>query len=296
MSTGQRNPGHRKRVHKATLVFICLVAMVCAQAQNPGKPKTNDEKARELLHNRTHGFEDLVRGDPEAVANAKEIFRLSSDAMVKRRTASVLITLGVKDRIYFEYLVGEAQKGLDNPMPWPSAYDEHGRLNHKITPEFIAWCKKRGLDPNDPKLAAYRAANPVFLEWAMKRHLNLNNSRYAAYYEVPRAWYDLAAARDPRAYDLLVQGLHSHNLMIAAVSAKGLARLQDPRAVDELIAMGRQVPGEARIGIMEALLYFDDSKAQAAAEELSDVLNDKHHFELIRENAKKQGVKGLFPY
>jgi len=130
----------------------------------------------------------------------------------------------------------------------------------------------------------------------MKRHLNLNNTRYAAYYEIPLPWYDLAAARDPRSYDLLVQGLHSHNFMIAAAAAKGLARLQDPRAIEELIMTGRRVPGEARAGIVEALLYFNDPKAQAGAEQLSDILDNKHLFDIMRENAKKQGVKRLFPY
>jgi PBS lyase HEAT-like repeat-containing protein len=297
MNVTHRHPARRKRAFKARLVFICLAAVLCARAQHPHRLKTNDEKARELLDNKEHTFEDLLRGEPKAVANAKEIFRLSSDAMVKRRTAGVLITVGVTDRIYFEYLVSEAKKALDNPMPWPTAYDDHGRINQNVTPAFIAWCKKQGIDDaNDPKLAAYRASDPVFLEWTMKRHLNLNNTRYAAYYEIPIPWYDLAAARDPRAYDLLVQGLHSHNLMIASVAAKGLAKLQDPRAIDVLITVGRRVPGEARAGIMEALLYFDDPKAQAAAEELADVLDNKHLFELIRANAKKYGVKGLFPY
>jgi hypothetical protein len=298
MNVTHRHPARRKPAFKARLVFICLAAVLCARAQHPNRPKTNDEKAQELiaLENKTHTFEDFIHGNPEAVANAKEVFRLSSDAMTKRRIASVLITLGVTDRVYFDYLVSEAKKGLDNPMPWPTAYDEHGRIRESVTPEFTAWCKKHGVDANDPKLAAYRASDPAFLEWAMKRHLNLNNTRYAAYYEIPIPWYDLAAARDPRAYDLLVQGLHSRNLMIAWAAAKGLARLQDLKAIDELIATGRRVPGEARAGIMEALLYFDDPKAQAAAEELSDVLDDKHHFELMRENARKKGVKGLFPY
>lgn len=296
MNTTQRHSGRRKRAFKAGLVFICLAIGLCARAQQPGKPKINDEKAQELLHSKTYTFEDLLHGDSGAVANAKEIFRLSSDAVVKRRTASVLISLGVKDQVYFEYLSSEARRALDNPMPWPTAYDEHGRINQKITPQYAAWCKKWDVDPNDPKHAAYRASDPAFLEWAMKRHLNLNNTRYEAYYEIPAPWYDLAAARDPRAYNLLLQGLHSHNLMIAAVAAKGLARLQDPRAVDELIVTGRRVPGEARAGIAEALLYFNDPKAQAVAEELSDVLDNKHLFELMRENAKKQGVKGVFPY
>lgn len=277
-------------------IAVCAFAMQVAKTQT--HKKTNDERAQELiaLENKKYTFEDFLNGKPEVVANEEEIFKLTSDPKIKRRIASILITLGVKDAVYFNYLAAEARKGLNNDMPWPSAYDEHGRLNQKITPEFTEWCKRQGIDPADHKYASYRAADPVFLDWAMKRHLNLNDARYEAYYEIPEGWSDLAAARDPRAYDLLIQGLHSHNLMIVADAAKGLARLQDSRAVDELITTGRRVPGEARAGIAEALLYFNDPKAQAAAEELSDVLDNKHLFELMRENAKKQGVKGLFPY
>jgi HEAT repeat protein len=279
-------------------VVLCVAGISRATAQNNRTARTNDEKAQELiaLENKTHTFQEFLSGNPEVVANEEQIFALTSDVKVKRRIASILITLGIKDRIYFDYLVQEAKKGLNNDMPWPSAYDERGRLNKDVTPAFIAWCKKNGIDPNDPHVASYRAADPAWLEWCMKRHLNLNNSRYAAYYEIPDGWYDLAAARDPRAYDLLIEGLHSHNLMIAATAAKGLARLQDPRAIDELITTGHRVPGEARYGIAEALLYFSDPKAQAAAEELSDVLEDKKLFDYKRAEAKAKGVKGLFPY
>jgi hypothetical protein len=88
------------------------------------------------------------------------------------------------------------------------------------------------------------------------------------YYEVPTAWFYLAAAGDPRAYDLLIKGLHSQNPMIAGMAAWGLAKLQDHRAIDELIATGHQVPGEARACIVRSLVYFDVPKAQAAAEQL----------------------------
>lgn len=278
------------------VAIVCIAAIQFAHAQHASRPETRDEKAQELLNDRTYTFEDLLNKNPGAIADEKKLFALTSDAKVKRRVASILITLGVKDRAYFDYLVSEAKKGLNNEMPWPSAYDEHGRLNTNATPAFIAWCKKHGIDPNDPHYASYKAADPVWLEWCMRRHLNLNNSRYAAYYEIPDGWYDLAAARDPRAYDLLIQGLHSHNLMIAADAARGLARLQDPRAVDELISTGRRVPGEARGAIADALLYFNDAKAQAAAEELSAVFDNKQLFDFKRQEAKTKGVKGLYPY
>jgi HEAT repeat protein len=285
-----------KRLPVVALLVILFTGI--HNALDVNSQKTNEKKAQELtqLFNSKYKFEDLLRGDPGAVSLDKQIFALTDEAKIKRRIASILITLGIKDRVYFDYLVQEARKGLENEMPWPSAYDERGRLNKDITPAFIAWCKEQGIDPNDPHYASYRAANPIWLKWCMKRHLNLNNSRYAAYYEIPDGWYDLAAARDPRAYDLLIEGLHSHNLMIAATAAKGLAGLQAPRAIDELIATGRRVPGEARYGIAEALLYFSDPKAQAAAEELSDVLEDKKLFDYKRAEAKAKGVKGLFPY
>lgn len=54
-----------KHTHKAILVFICLAAVVCARAQQPDKPQTNDQRARELLDSKTYIFEDLLRGDSE---------------------------------------------------------------------------------------------------------------------------------------------------------------------------------------------------------------------------------------
>jgi hypothetical protein len=58
------------------------------------------------------------------------------------------------------------------------------------------------------------------------------------FYEMPISWYYFAAAGDPRPYDLLVKGLHFQNLAIAAMAAQGLAKLQDPRAINELIVVG----------------------------------------------------------
>lgn len=80
--------------------------------------------------------------------------------------------------------------------------------------------------------------------------------------------------------------------MIIDIAAKGLAKLQDPRAIPALIDAGRQNPGEARGGT-DALLFFDDPKAQAAAEELSD---DKKILEGLRSEIKKQGLKLWFPW
>ena len=259
--------------------------------------KTNEEKIQELTARmkEKYTFQDLLSGKPEPVAIDEQIFALTDDVQTKRRIASILVSVGVRDQVYFDYLAAEAKKSLDSDMPWPTLYDENGRKNDRAdNPAFVAWCKKHGLNPQDERYVAYRAANPAFLEWCIKQRLNPQDARITAYYEIPAPWYDLGAARDPRAYGLLVQGLHSHNLMIAAVAAKGLAALQDPKAIDELISTGRRVPGEARGAIAESLLYFPQPKAQAAAEELSDVWADRNVWEVVKQDAKTKGIKGLF--
>jgi hypothetical protein len=83
--------------------------------------------------------------------------------------------------------------------------------------------------------------------------------------------------------------------MIVAMAARGLARLQDPRAVGELTAAGRQTAGEGLLGIVEALSYFDKANAREAAEALVPV-RDAKMVATFRRQAQEQGAKGLFPW
>ena len=252
------------------LVVIMHMVAIPARAQETCRCKPDDEKAQELmlLQKKTHTFEDVLNRDPDAIANEMQLFCLTSDPELKQRLASILMSIGVKDKIYFDYLTDAAKKALNNDMPWPTLYDEHGDIIEKgASPAFLEWCRKHGVSPNE--------------------------ARSYAYYEIPNPWYYLAAAGDPRAYDLLIEGLHSHNLMIAGTAAQGLAKLQDPRAIPELIATGRGVPGEARFASGQALLYFSDPRAQAAANEL---ITDKNLLERERHEAQTKGVKGLFHY
>jgi hypothetical protein len=62
-----------------------------------------------------------------------------------------------------------------------------------------------------------------------------------------------------------------------------------------LIATGRAAPAEARGGISEALLFFPDPRAQAAAEEILPD-KEKHMVEVWRRDIKTRGLKALFPW
>lgn len=83
--------------------------------------------------------------------------------------------------------------------------------------------------------------------------------------------------------------------MIASFAARGLTKLQDPRAVDELIAAGREMTGEALAGIVQSLIYFSEPRAQAAAEELLPP-QYKDLLKLFREERKTRGMRALFQW
>ncbi len=254
---------------------MAMVAMVAMQliagggAQQSNAPaKTNEEQLQELLNptDPKYTFEDLLHGNPTAVAGARKFFTLSSDPAMKQRVASILLSVGARDKVYHDYLEHAAREALTDDTPWPAKYNEKGE-KEDWNPVFLEWCKKRGLMP-----------------WATLKQ---------QYYEVPVPWYYVAAAGDPEFYDLLIEGLHSRNLMIVATVAKGLAKLQDAKAIEPLIATGQHTVGEARFGIGESLLYFSDPRAQVAADEF---ISDKKLLELKRQQAKERGVKSLFQW
>ena len=83
--------------------------------------------------------------------------------------------------------------------------------------------------------------------------------------------------------------------MIAAMAAHGLAKLQDPPAVDEMITAGHQTTGEAIWAIAQSLIYFPGPKAQAAADELTPP-PQKALLGAFRGEASARGLRALFQW
>ncbi len=254
------------------LTYLLLLISVCAPlesvwAQINGASEPNRTTSPSPTA-QSYTFQDLLNGKPVAIEGAKKAFATTVDPNRKQRVASVLVSIGVRDPVYYNYLVQEATKALDNTMPWPTIYDKEGKINaNSINPEFSRWCDEH--------------------------HLNRVDAFESAYFKIPAPWLHLAAAGDPRSYDLLIRGLHGNNFMIVALAASGLAKLQDSRAIPELIAAYRRSPVETRHEIAEALLYFSDQRAQAAAEQF---ITDKNALLRSREHIRKEGLKGLFGY
>lgn len=236
---------------------------------------TNNEESADFLYHsqKPYTHQDIVQRIPtafnRAIDDEKRLFALTDDTVLKLETASFLLSVGVKDSVYMEYLGDEARKSLahDHDIPWPFLYEQVDSGKESVNPAFVAWCKNRRL---------------AF--WEIEEALQ---------YPRPDTWYYLGAAGDIRFYDLLVQGLHSGNIVTAGNAARGLAKLGDQRAIDELIAVGRMSPAGVRLFIVESLIYFPDAKAQNAAVELTPE-DSRDLLDMYRSEMKEKGIRALF--
>src|SRR5258708_2271618 len=134
------------------LLLFSQVAGLLVAEQQPATAGHSESQTKERKSDQTgeYTFDDLLNRDPGAIANEKKYFVRVQDPKLKQRAASILLSLGVRDRIYFDYLVDAAKKAFNDETPWPTLYDEDGNMNTKATNSvFSEWMKKQGLDPND---------------------------------------------------------------------------------------------------------------------------------------------------
>jgi HEAT repeat protein len=159
---------------------------------------------------------------------------------IELHIASVLIRLGVKDVVYWNYLAEQAQAALEINIPFPIKTDAQEGPNPPPNPEFAAWVRSRNLDRN---------VTAMYELMYLPTSVNL-----------------LAMTDDPRGIPLLRQALLSANPMIQAVAAQGLASLQDKDSIPQIIAACKKASASERTALARSLVYFDDPQARAFAE------------------------------
>jgi HEAT repeat protein len=177
----------------------------------------------------------------QAIPILKEQFTLKRDPDTKAAIASALVKMEDKDPIYWQFLVDEATPGVLSDAPFPSDFDERGKL-----------------EPGQ-----YSSA---FLIWVKNHHVSADSVARAELEEFPSRLILLAATGDPRGITLLRRGLRSPNYLIESIAAKGLAKLQDADSVPLILNACRRAPTDAVFAISMSLLFFHDSKARQAAE------------------------------
>ncbi len=198
----------------------------------------------------------------EAVPILELKFEQASSELDKAHIASVLVRLGDKKDVYWDYLTASVTETIENDAPNFNAFDSDGKSIPGPFPEFVAWADKKKLP-----------------------HEGLGEQHV---YYAPGPTMFLAYTDDPRAIPLLRRALWSPNFMIEISAAMGLARLQDKASIPWIIEACNLAPAEVAGVIGESLAYFDDSVAQAAV----DLYVPKELAKLVRE-AAASGKKPL---
>lgn len=230
---------------------------------NVANPKTADDTLFDLiLKVRNSNYDPLV--GLTAIPTLKQAFTQTLDPVTKENIANVLIRFGQKDEVYWSTLSKRAQEIVDCDAPNPLVVDDAGKFTGTVSPDFASWATAHNVSVND----------------ALSDHLG----------KMPTELLLMADTQDPRGLSILRKGLLSPNYAVRDMAARGLALLQDKDSVRSIIIAARTAPKEARSVIATALVFFDDSSAQAAADEL---ITNKELLADLRQRAKQRGPRGL---
>jgi hypothetical protein len=261
----------RRWLSSAVVSVVCLTALAgTARSQEIQPEPQNVDKLIEGIRQGTFTPSTVNRivqlRAVQAIPTLKQQFAANTDKVTKQALANALVRLGDSEQMYWDFLAEHAKTAVENDAPFPIAFDAEGKLvPRKLTPEFLTWAKEHNVSPE--------SASQVQV------------------YELPVDLTFLAAAGDPRGLVLLRQGLSSHNYLIQAVAAKGLARLRDTSSVPLIIAACRRAPAQAAELIARALVFFDDARAQEAAESF---IKNQEILDELRRLSREKGSAGVF--
>ena len=163
----------------------------------------------------------------ETVAILKENFVNTQDERQKAQIASALIGLGDKEDIYWDFLLRQATSALESEASSAVKYDSQEKPIEGPSPED-AWAKQ----------------DAIYNKLLM-----------------------LAETGDPRGVPFLQRALSSSNSDIQVFAAGGLARARNKDSVPLIIDVCKNAsPVVASSIAAQALVYFDDPRAQSAAD------------------------------
>jgi hypothetical protein len=200
-------------------------------------------------------------GAVQAIPALEEHFKRATDVDTKVSIASGLVKLKDRDDTYWNYLLEQATLAVDSNIP-DSAYSES---QGKMTIQ-----------------------SPELQTWANTHHVSVNTAWQYTRYDFPDKVIQLGMTGDSRGIPLLRRALDSHNYLIVAFAAKGLAEIQDKRSIPLIITAAKKAPTGYNSLIAESLVYFDDAQAQTAV----DQFMSKERAKMAREG--RAGGRGVF--
>ncbi len=253
-------------------VLLCGVSWVALPGPAyPQERKLSSESVKSALLQLQQGEFSIIdvrilaeAGEVQAIPALKAQFLLKKETQLKEYIASALFRLGEKDQIYWDCLEENARVAVENDAPPIFLLDSQGNVmrgSGKFSPEFTEWAKAHNLDPGE--------------------------AAQAQAYELPAYVAFLGWTGDQRAQPVLRRGLASRNVLIQSMAARGLAKLQDIESIPLIIEACGKVPKEMVAFIARTLVFFDDPRAQAAAETF---IANKQLLEELRKHIRENGA------
>jgi HEAT repeat protein len=192
----------------------------------------------------------------ETIAILEQNFVNTQDERLKVGTASALIRLGDKDDVYWDFLLRQAISVLESDASSAVQNGSQGKLTEGPSPED-AWAKQ-----------------------------NRESNEMLTFVEI------VAETRDPRGVRVLQKVLLSSNSDFQLLAAGGLARARDKDSVSLIIDACKNASPEVASAIAsQALVYFDDPRAQSAVDQY--LSKDAAKFSRAQ---KAEGVGPLGPW
>ena len=191
----------------------------------------------------------------ETVAVLKKNFVNTQDERRKAEIASALISLGDKDNIYWDFLLRLETSLLEGEVSSAVKSDSQGKPIEGLS-EDEAWVKQ-----------------------------NREFSEMLTFVEI------VAETREPRGVRLLRRALSSPDYQFQTFAAAGLVRARDNDSIPLIIDACKNASPDVASSIAQALVYFDDPRAQSAA----DQYLSKEDVKAAREE-KANGIGPLGPW
>ncbi len=243
----------RQRSGQIPALWLAFTVGLLLPVLDSGTAVAEDSRLTELTRALRDGSE----------AAARELEGLFSSPSInptdRQRIAWLLVTSGNRDDTYIKFLIEQAEKAIEDPMPSPFRIVDGMIIVGEYNERFVAWCSSEGIPLTD---AVRRATE-----------------------ELPTAILWLVRAADSRAFDVLMRGLNHPNPLISAQSAHGLGLIGDPRAVGPLKEVARKAPKGNELLYARALAYFDDEEATRLGAEL---LGGETRFLELRERVRRE--------
>lgn len=221
------------------LVLLGTAAMIALAEQRP-----TDQQFKAGLPERLRGpidanfYVDVLSrpSDPAMLSALRAAFTSKASVPEREIVAAILLRLGDRSDIYFNYLAGPAKVAVEDRTPQARRNDAKIDDPIEYTPEFTKWCEENHKDP--------------------KEILDLQ------YHVYPRVLQQLALAQDARSREIFRKGVESPLLFVLLASVEGLGRLHDTAALPSIIRAVSRDRENLALPVAMQLPWFRDPEAE----------------------------------